>query len=544
MQNWRKLTTYFNDLASCHCVGPLMADQWRCVTLEGGKSCPSIWTLLLMVLASFVTSCQQPSGTEEVADPKPNILFIMADDHTTQAISAYGGHLAEYAQTTNIDQLAEEGMRFDQVFCTNAICSPSRASVLTGKYSHKNGVRKLRDVFDGSQWTVQKAFQANGYQTALYGKWHLISRPVGFDDYKVLPVQGRYQDPQFYTPGNDSLVTYEGWSTDVITDMSIDFLDNRTRDKPFLLMTHYKTTHDPWASRPPYDTLWQHTDLPAPPNLLDQYEERSAAAHRTTLKLEMINQGTFPHQRLEGVDDLTQRQFIYQQYIKSFLRCGRVLDENVGKLMTYLKQEGLYDNTIIIYTADQGHFLGEHGFFSKRFMYEEALQMPLIIRYPPWIASGSINNDIILNVDYAPTLLEMAGLEVPGEVQGRSFHSQLHGQTPEDWRQAMYYHYWQHILHRDVTAHIGIRTKEHKLIFYYGLPLDVTDKAATPPEWEMFDLENDPEEMRNVYNQEGYLEVTARLKDELKALQVALDDEGLAYPEMVEVQREHFMLSN
>lgn len=496
--------------------------------------------LLFFLLILLLWSCNQQPKANDTATQAPNIIFIMGDDHTTQAISAYGGIFAEYAQTKNIDQLAAEGMRFDNVFCTNSICSPSRATILTGKYSHKNGVRILGQDFDGSQFTVQSALGKVGYQTAVFGKWHLRSTPTGFDQYKVLPVQGRYQDPQFHVSGVDSLVTFPGWSTDVITQMTVDFLENRNTEQPFFVMTHYKTTHDPWSSRPPYDTLWQNEKLPEPANLYDEYNNRSEAARRTTLKLEMMNQSTYPHHRLENATWKEQRGHIYQQYIKSFLRCGRVLDENVGKLIAYLKSAGLYDNTIIIYTADQGHFLGEHGFFSKRFMYDEALRMPLIIRYPDWVNAGSTNQDMIINADFAPTILEIAGQDIPKDIQGRSFLGNLKGQTPSDWRQAIYYHYWQHILHRDVAAHIGIRTKENKLIFYYGLPLGQTDKASTPPEWELFDLIKDPSEMNNVYNDPAYAETVQSLKEQLKALQILYDDEGLEYPEMVRVQEEYF----
>ncbi len=499
---------------------------------------------ITICFACLLVSCAVSRQEDEPVETRPNILFIMGDDHTTQAISAYGGFLSEYAQTRHIDQLASEGMLFSNVFCTNSICSPSRATILTGKYSHKNGVQILGQEFDGSQFTVQQALKESGYQTALFGKWHLRSQPTGFDDYKVLPVQGRYQDPEFYVKGEDSLQMYQGWSTDVITNMTTEFLDNRDPSSPFLVMTHYKATHDPWASRPPYDTLWSHQDLPEPPNLYDEYANRSQAAQRTTLKLEQINQRTFPHHRLQNAQWREQRAHIYQQYIKSFLRCGRVLDENVGKLVAYLKKNGLYDNTVIIYTADQGHFLGEHGFFSKRFMYDEALRMPLIIRFPKWVQANSTNQDMIINADFAPTILEMAGVNIPQDIQGRSFLNNLRAQTPAYWRQEIYYHYWQHILHRDVAAHIGIRTRDYKLIFYYGLPLGLTSYEATDPEWEMFDLRNDPMEMNNVYGIPSYSGALDTLQQKLRHLQITFDDQGLEYPEMVQVQQAYFNLDD
>lgn len=498
---------------------------------------------LLFLAAVIAVSCGTacgPQATLEDIPERPNILFIMGDDHTVQAISAYGGLLADYAQTSNIDQLAAEGMLFTQTFCTNSICSPSRATILTGKYSHENGVRCLGQDFDGSQTTIQAALQAGGYQTGIFGKWHLRSVPTGFDEFKVLPVQGRYLDPQFLVKGTDSLVTYPGWSTDVIRRMTIDFLEKRDTERPFMAFCHFKTTHDPWSSRPPYDTLWQDEDLPEPENLLDDYSDRSEAAKRTGLKLERMNQSTFLHQRLKDATDLEQRRFIYQQYIKAFLRCGRVLDENVGKLIDYLKQEGLYDNTIIIYTADQGHFLGEHGFFSKRFMYDESMRMPLIIRYPEWIKAGTRNDDLIINADFAPTLLTMAGLPVPAEMQGQSFLENIKGNRPDNWRPAVYYHYWQHMLHREVAAHYGIRTKDRKLIFYYGLPLGQTEFDPTPPEWEMFDLEKDPGEMHNVYDDPDYSDEIRQLKQQLIELQEQYKDRGQEYPELVRLEKEYF----
>lgn len=463
---------------------------------------------------------------------KPNILFLMGDDHTTQALSCYGGFLAEYAQTQNIDRIAHEGVKLNNCFCTNSICSPSRATILTGLYSHKNGVRCLGQIFDNSQTTFPKLFQHAGYQTAVYGKWHLRSSPTGFDDYKVLPVQGRYQDPQFIVPESEELETIQGWSTDVIADLSIDFIKNRDASKPFLLLTHFKATHDPWDSREPYKSMWKNEKFPEPDNLYDEYKNRSQAAQRTTLKLESINQGTYPHERLPNATWKEQRGFIYQQYIKDFIRCGRVLDENVGRILQALEKEALLDDTIIIYTADQGHFLGEHGFFSKRFMYDQAMRMPFLIRYPRWFKPGSDNNDMISNVDVAPTILDLAGLEIPISMQGRSFKGNLTGQTPHDWPDAVYYHYWQHLLHRDVAAHYGIRTKEKKLIFYYGLPLGQTDYPPTESEWEMFDLANDPHEMNNVYSDPAYAKKVAELKARLKAFQERVEDTDEAYPEL------------
>ncbi len=498
-----------------------------------------ILTSLVLVGQLFLifglVSC---SGRNEPS--QPNILFIMADDHTTQVISCYEGIFAEKAKTVNIDRIAAAGMRFTNVFCTNSICSPSRATILTGKYSHKNGLYRLGQSFDMSQPTTVGLLSHAGFQTAVFGKWHLRCTPEGFDDYMVLPVQGRYQDPQFHVPGTDSLITVKGWSTDIIADKTMDFLKHRDRDRPFFVMCHFKATHDPWASRPPYDTLFSNEEMPVPANLFDTYENREDPSKRTTLKLEFMNQGTYPHDRLEGADNLTQRNFIYQQYIRDFIRCGRVLDENVGRILDFLEEEGLEKNTIVFYTADQGHFLGEHGFFSKRFMYEEAMRMPLIIRYPGMVEAGSVNDDLVTNVDFAPTIADLAGLSIPEDIQGESILPILEGNTPETWRQAVYYRYWQHLLHRDVTAHYGIRTKTHKLIYFHGQPLGMTDYPPVDASWEFFDLVNDPAEMNSLYHDPEQQTLIRDLKRELLRLKEQYDDSDDKYPELVKVNEKYF----
>ncbi|MGW8317034.1 MAG: sulfatase family protein [Bacteroidales bacterium] len=485
---------------------------------------------------SLLCSCR----SESPVHTPPNILFILSDDHTTQAISSYGGILSKVADTRHVDQIAAEGMRFTSAFCTNSICSPSRATLLTGKYSHLNGVYILGERFDSTQLTSTRIFKEAGYQTAVFGKWHLGSVPADVDAYKVLPVQGRYRDPQFIENGSDTLITHRGWSTDLIADFTMDYIRNRDPNKPFFVMCQFKATHDPWASRPPYDTLFDHMVMPEPDNLEDTYENRASPSRITTLKLELMNQSTYPHHRLDRADDLTQRRFIYQQYIKSFLRCGRVLDENVGRIIEFLRKEGLDQNTIVIYTADQGHFLGEHGFFSKRFMYEESMRIPLIVKYPGHVQPGSVNHDLVANIDIAPTLLDLAGLPVPEEMQGESILPLLEGKTPEHWRKAIYYRYWQHILHRDVTAHYGIRTSSHKLIYFYGRSLGKTEESPVEPCWEFYDLDRDPHEMNNLYDDPEYQPLIKRLKEDLIGLKEQYGDQDSIYPEMVEINQHYF----
>ncbi|MBN1107353.1 MAG: sulfatase [Bacteroidales bacterium] len=454
----------------------------------------------------------------------PNILLILSDDHAVNAIGCYNKRLSEYVRTPNIDRLAEDGMIFTSAFCTNSISSPSRATIITGKYSHMNGVYCLNQEFDNTQASVSSILKNNGYQTAVYGKWHLSSLPAGFDDYRVLDEQGRYRDPEYYEMNRQGMVQYDGWVDDVTAEMTMNFIDKRDKDKPFFVMCNFKSVHDPWDTRPPYDTCYQSTSIPEPDNLCDNYVNRGRASKRTTLKLESLDQKTFSHDLLKTYDTCAQRKFVYQQYIKAFLRGANVLDENVGKILDYIKNEGLDKNTVLIYTSDQGHFLGEHGFFSKRFMYEESMQMPLIIRYPGKIEPGSKCDNLVANIDFAPTILDLAGVHVPEEMQGKSLKGFLTGNPPDEWRTAIYYRYWQHLLHRDVAAHLGIRTKDYKLIYYYGQNMGQTDFPPTEPEWELFDLHNDPDEMNNVYYNAEYSEIADQLKQQLIELKVRYED--------------------
>jgi len=487
--------------------------------------------LIIIVSTIFLNA-----GCSREAPKPPNILFIMSDDHAVNAVGCYGKRYSELEVSPNIDKLAGEGMRFANCFVTNSICSPSRASILTGKYSHLNGVYCLNQNFR-EQPTSATLLQQAGYQTAVFGKWHLKSMPRGFDDFKVLREQGRYRDPEFVEKGNEDMVEHNGWVDDIVSEMTMAFIKNRSEDQPFFVMCQYKSAHDPWLARPPFDTLWQNIEIPVPDNICDRYENRSEAARRTTLKLEKLDQRTFKHQRLVTEDTCLQRKYVYQQYIKGYLRSARVMDDNVGKLMDFLEKEGLAENTIVIYTSDQGHFLGEHGFFSKRFMYDESMQMPLIVRYPGKIEPGSVREDLVANIDLAPTIVDLARLEIPADMQGISLKNTLYGDPSEPPRDGLYYHYWQHLLHRDVAAHYGIRTRHYKLIYYYGLNLGQTDYPPTPPEWELFDLQRDPDEMYDVYSDPMYSKVVSTLKQKMNALKEQYGDTDDQYPDLEALQK-------
>jgi arylsulfatase A-like enzyme len=447
------------------------------------------------------------------ANQRPNILCIMSDDHAANAMSCYGSKINE---TPHMDRIAADGMRLDNCFCTNSICTPSRATILTGQYSHVNGVYTLRDELDGSRDNVAKMLQRAGYQTAVIGKWHLYSDPTGYDYWIVLPGQGLYHNPLFIEMDVGER-TIEGYATDLIADMSIDWLRDRDREKPFFLLCHHKAPHRPWEPDEKHAAMYEGIDVPEPDSLFDDYRHRSqAAAHEGDLK-RPIPPG------LKGND---LRQWAYQIYIKDYLRCVASIDDNVGKLLDYLDEEGLTDNTVVIYTSDQGMFLGEHGYYDKRFMYEESLQMPFLVRYPPEIEPGTVNDDIVLNNDFAPLFLDYAGVDAPPEMQGRSFRSVLAGDTPHDWQTSLYYRYWMHLAHHHVPAHYGVRTKGYKLIYYYGEALGRNGAVDEPtePERELFDLVKDPCEMNNVYGDPAYADTVRELKTELYRLKEQVGD--------------------
>ena len=495
--------------------------------------------MLARLFLALFTTCA-------VGAAAPNILFIFSDDHACQAISAYGSNRNH---TPNIDRLAREGMIFHNALVTNSICAPSRAVILTGKYSHMNSVVNNRDVFDGAQQTFPKLLQKVGYQTAMFGKWHLKSDPTGFDEWEVLPGQGHYYNPDFRIPGGTH--QRQGYVTDLIGDMTLDWLSNEwDRDKPFMVMSQQKAPHRNWMPADRHLSLFDGMDLPEPSNLFDNYENRAQVARvqameigrhmawghdlkvmpsaddpgfrqymnsygRMTPKQKAVWDAVYePKNDAMKAADLQGRELVrwkYQRYIKDYLRTIAAVDENVGRLLRWLDEEGLADNTIVIYSSDQGFYLGEHGWFDKRWMYEESFRTPLLARWPGMIKPGSENSELVSNLDYAETFLDIAGVDVPSDMHGRSLVPIFKGETPTDWRTSFYYHYYEgppvQMGGHKVARHYGVRTARHKLVRYY-----------IDNEWELFDLETDPREMESVYGRSEYAEVQADLLGELKRL--------------------------
>lgn len=505
-------------------------------------------TLLLLGV-----SCNQ---TSEKVVSQPNILFIFTDDHAKNAMSIYSDHLIN---TPNLDRIGKEGIVFNKAYVTNSICAPSRAVILTGRYSHLNGLRDNRDVFDGSQWTFPKVMQKHDYATALVGKWHLKSTPTGFSHYDVLIGQGDYYNPRMVRNGDT--LDHIGYTTDLITDFALDFLKNRDADKPFMLMYQHKAPHRNWMPNTKHLDLFTE-DLPIPETFYDDYANRSAAAAEqdmrisdmylsTDMKLlpayydeetgtggnknfkprgdfsrlhnkltseqrtawdahyEPINQ-FFKEANLKGQELL---EWKYQRYIKDYLRCVHAVDENVGRLLAYLEQEGILDNTLIVYSSDQGFYLGEHGWYDKRFMYEESFGTPMVMRYPELIPSGTTSEALVMNLDLPSTFLDVAGIPVPATLQGRSLKPLFSTGHAENWRDAVYYHYYEypHGWH-DVKRHEGVSTGTHKLIHFYD------DIDA----WELFDLEKDPNEMKSVYDDPEYASIRSDLENRLEDLKKEL----------------------
>ena len=509
------------------------------------------WVMALAVWISGTAAIVEAacaSGRSDNEDQRPNILFIFTDDHTVQALSAYG-EARNLLRTPSLDRIAREGMRFDRCLVPNSICGPSRATVLTGKYSHANGFYDNTSRFDGSQTTFPKLLQKAGYQTAMFGKWHLVSDPTGFDEWEVLPGQGSYYNPDFLTPSGR--ITKTGYVTDLITERALQwFTQSRDASKPFLWMVQHKAPHREWE--PALRHLGHDNDrvYPEPPTLFDDYTGRGRAEREqdmtisktmTERDLKLIPPGRLnPEQRAVwdayyGPRNLAFREanlqgeelirWKYNRYMHDYLACVKAVDESVQRLLEALEAAGVADKTIVVYCSDQGFYLGEHGWFDKRFIFEESLRAPLLIRWPGVVRPGSVNTDIVSNLDFASTFLEAAGVEAPSEIQGRSLVPILKGKTPEDWRKSFYYHYYEFPGVHSVRRHYGVVTDRYKLVRFYGGGVD---------EWELFDTKTDPLELTSVYGKPEYAEVQAELHAELERLRAELKvpdpDPAATYP--------------
>lgn len=503
---------------------------------------------LILSLFSWVAIASLSCQCRAVED-RPNILFIFSDDHASRAISAYGSSLNH---TPNLDRLAKEGLLFRNSFCANSICGPSRACILTGKHSHMNGFLRNGNRFDGHQTTFPKLLQEVGYQTAIIGKWHLETEPVGFDFWEVLPGQGHYYNPDFLQMSGGSK-RYEGYCTDIITDKSIDWLKSRDPNKPFLLMCQHKAPHRNWAPHPRHFQLYRN--VPEPATLRDDYSGRSALLKENEMSIKthffwghdmkFHGPAQFTQYFADGMgngeyDRMNQQQkqlwdaeyepenqaflqrlsrgeetddsvlsWKYQRYIRDYLRCIQAVDEGVGQLLDYLDENGLARNTVVVYASDQGFYLGEHGWYDKRWMFEQSLEMPLLIRWPSVAAAGVESKALVQNIDYAPTFLEMAGASVPAEMQGRSLAPLLknQGQAPSDWRDAIYYAYYENAAVHNVPVHDGVRTSRYKLMHF-----------PRTQEWNLFDLQTDPDEMRSLHDTPDYAPILSGMKKRYRDL--------------------------
>ncbi len=474
------------------------------------------------------------------ADKRPNIVFIFTDDHCEQALSAYD---PSRITTPNMDRIAKEGMRFRRCYVTNAICGPSRAVIQTGKYSHLNGFIRNGNQFNGDQQTFPKLLQSAGYQTAVIGKWHLATTPQGYDYYDVLKGQGPYYNPPMITAGSDGKPvtrSHTGYTTDIITQKTLDWLkQDRDPDKPFMVMYQHKAPHRNWMPGPKYLNWLDDVTLPEPETLWDNYSGRTRSAGRQTMTikqhlndrdLKLTGYGTMNEQQRKVWDaaygpkneafqkarsEMSEKEIIqwkYQRYTKDYLRCVKSVDDGIGEVLGYLDEAGLADNTVVIYSSDQGWYLGEHGWFDKRWMYEESLKTPLLVRWPGKVQPGSVNDDIVSNLDFAETFLDLAGVSVPGDMQGRSLVSIFQGKTPADWRTSFYYHYYENPGGHNVARHYGVTNGRYKLMHLYALEGEKID------DWELFDLQKDPNELTSVYAHEDYTKVQSEMLAELTRL--------------------------
>ena len=497
---------------------------------------------------------------------KPNIVFIMADDHASKAISAYN---AGINKTPNIDRLALEGMRLNHCYVTNSICTPSRAAILTGTYNHVNCVTTLETPLNNRLPNVAKHLQNNGYQTAIIGKWHLGEgkehEPSGFDFWSVLPGQGDYFDPHFLEMGDE--IEVEGYATDIITNKSIDWLNSRDQSKPFFLMCHHKAPHREWEPNPKYRDIFSD-DIAVPDTFNDDYKNRAKAAAAAKMRIKQdityddlglvqpeggfeVGERARPksnRRKIPNPSDVSEirlidkhtgevfqfttpeelHNFKYQRYIKRYLATIASIDDSVGEILQFLDDNNLTKNTIVIYTSDQGFFIGEHGWFDKRFIYEESFQMPFLVRYPAQITPGQVNNDICCNVDFAPTFLDYTGTVIPSYMQGASLRPLFKNKTPENWSQTAYHRYW---MHKDpdhnAFAHYGIRNQRYKLIYWYneGFDLPGTNEGGEDKEWELFDCHEDPMELFNIYDKPSHQNVVFEMTRLLEQKMLSIGDQ-------------------
>lgn len=549
----------------------------------------------------FVCLCLS-LGTAKAAD-RPNIVFFFTDDHAPHAIGAVSDFVRDLNPTPTLDQMAADGILFTNSFCTNSICGPSRAVIITGKHSHKNGFRNNGDTFNGDQQTFPKLLREAGYYTALYGKWHLKTTPQGFDEWAILPGQGEYYNPRILKGDIDThtlkgpqsrgeQVTLDGYCTDVVTDLALDYLEEQAKtDKPFLLMCQHKAPHRNWMPPLRHLHLYDDVEVPEPPTLFDtEYTDNALPAriqemeigrhmhlyydlfvdppagvdkatcdpmHPTaTAAAGTLDPSKYPVDRsfdknrerftaaqaeewdaaygpknkafweanLEGKDMIRWK---YQRYMKNYLRCVKAVDENMARVLAKLDELGLDDNTLVVYSSDQGFYLGDHGWYDKRWMYDESLRMPLIMKMPGVIPAGLKCDALVQNLDYAPTFLDLCGVDIPDDMQGQSLLPFLKGDKPAEWRDSIYYRFYEFPSVHMVAHHRGVRNDRYKLIHFYEFD-----------EWEFYDLETDPDELTNQYNNKEYAAAIATMRDELERLRVQYDD-NLPEPKPAEWQAKY-----